>query len=198
MKDKNKGRRRPMVSVKESLADGSERTTLIPYEEASQKLSVPEYALASGEFVGVVNDLLRNESDRTAAILAAAYLDAHLGDLLRASLVNAKSSENLVDNGALSSFSARIDAAHALGLITVDSWSRLSKIARIRNAFAHQIDTNSFDQDSIRSQCVDLHPTMPLEDRQGHAKLVFVCTAWHLVGEIAQAISTVKRLTEPG
>ena len=120
MKDKNKGRQRPMISVKESMADGSEQTTLIPYEEASQKLGVPEHVLASGEFVGVVNLLLQNESDRTAAILASAYLDAGLGDLLRAFLVKGKSSESLVDNGALSNFSPRIDAAHALGLITVD------------------------------------------------------------------------------
>lgn len=103
-----------------------------------------------------------------------------------------------MDNGALSSFSSRIDAAHALGLITVDAWSRLVTIARIRNAFAHRIDTNSLDQDSIRKECIDLHPTMPLRDQEGYAKMIFVWTAWHLIGEIARAENAVKRLADPG
>jgi hypothetical protein len=60
------------------------------------------------------------ESDRGCALLAAAFLDERLGDLLRAFFVDdATVADGLLDGiGALATFSARIDLAFLLGLIS--------------------------------------------------------------------------------
>ena len=66
---------------------------------------------------------LNSESPRAAAILAAAFLDGWLRHILEAAFVSDVSAVNRllgdVDGGdqPLSSFSSRIDAAYALGLI---------------------------------------------------------------------------------
>ena len=82
---------------------------------------------------------LTSESDRGCVLLAAAYLDKSLSDLLYVSLVENKNIEkDLFDGTApLATFSSRIKLAYYLGLISEACRRDLDTIRRIRNDFGH-------------------------------------------------------------
>jgi DNA-binding MltR family transcriptional regulator len=103
-------------------------------------------------------DFLREfqaESDRAAAILAAAYLDDLLGRLLLASFVDdTQHCRHLVDGDrALSSFSARIPACYAFGLLSESERFDLDQVRGIRNRFAHERHGLTFVDESISAKC---------------------------------------------
>jgi len=80
------------------------------------------------------------ESERGMAVLVAAELDRVLELLLKAYFEPGKHCKNLFEGGTppLGSFSAKIDLARALCLITEEEWADLQVIRRIRNDFAHR------------------------------------------------------------
>jgi len=83
---------------------------------------------------------LKNETDRAAALLGAAYIDNYLADMFRVRL-HADSQGRLFGRGGpLSSFASKIDLAYGLGWLSVDVWTDLHVIRKIRNDFAHNPD----------------------------------------------------------
>ncbi|MHB1142755.1 MAG: MltR family transcriptional regulator [Sulfuricaulis sp.] len=101
----------------------------------------------------------QGESDRACVILSATLLDTALEALLRARLVpNATSTDSLLDgsNAPLASFSARIDMAYRLGLISAQFARDLHIIRRIRNDFAHNISGCTFEDTSVRDRVMAL------------------------------------------
>ncbi|BCK33297.1 hypothetical protein VCSRO96_3117 [Vibrio cholerae] len=62
---------------------------------------------------------LNSETDRGCALMAAAYIDEKLGELLKAYLVDdPKIIERMFDfNGPFGTFSSRIDSTYSLGLL---------------------------------------------------------------------------------
>jgi hypothetical protein len=81
-----------------------------------------------------------SESDRAAAIVVGAMLDEALKSLLRKRLVApVREDRSLLDgvNAPLDSFSARVDAAFQLGVISRYLARDLHLIRKIRNEFAH-------------------------------------------------------------
>lgn len=96
---------------------------------------------------------LQKESDRAAAILAAAYVDSLIGAKLSTLFDkgNSKTRRKLFEdaNGPFSSFSAKIDAACCLGWLEPDAFHDIGVIRRIRNKFAHQIHGFRFDTPEI-------------------------------------------------
>lgn len=101
-------------------------------------------------------DSLRNEtSDRAVAIVGAAYLDDRLGQTLRAFFINRDkpTRELLSTQGPLGAFGARIHLAFCLGLLDEDEYHDLGTIQKIRNAFAHQTGSLSFEEPSIAQRC---------------------------------------------
>ena len=97
---------------------------------------------------------LQGESDRACAVLAGAYLDVLLEELLAASFVETFNAKELLEQSApLGSFSSRIHAAHAMGLISATSSRDLHLVRRIRNEFAHHIHGIDFASPSVRSRC---------------------------------------------
>jgi DNA-binding MltR family transcriptional regulator len=95
------------------------------------------------------------ESDRAAAVLGPAFLDDLLKALITAVAVDAKYVEErlLESSRPLGSFSARIDAAFAFGMISARDHSDLDAIRKIRNQFAHLSTPLSFDDPPIRDRC---------------------------------------------
>jgi hypothetical protein len=81
------------------------------------------------------------ETDRAAVILGAANIDELLYQLLSATLLpsTAANDELLDGDGPLSTFSARINASHRLGLIDANMTRTLHVVRKIRNAFAHEV-----------------------------------------------------------
>ncbi|MEO5958839.1 MAG: MltR family transcriptional regulator, partial [Opitutaceae bacterium] len=97
-----------------------------------------------------ISPTIRQESDRSAAILAAALLDDQLDGLVRAYLLQRKETEPLFrGDGPLASFAIRNRFAFGLGLIPRDIFHDIDKVRQIRNQFAHKIEGLAFDRPPI-------------------------------------------------
>ena len=99
-------------------------------------------------------DELEKESDRGAVLVAAAFLDDSLSNLLRSVMVDDK---NLIDSllrpdGPLGTFSARIKVCQAFGLLESDVYHDLQLIRRLRNEFAHRHQSASLEDPSARDR----------------------------------------------
>ena len=101
---------------------------------------------------------LANEGDRATVILVAAKLDLLLYQILRKHLIPAPGSrDDLLDNdGALSTFSAKINMAYRLGLIDNLFSRSLHLIRKIRNDFAHEVEGCSLNSGSHRDRVREL------------------------------------------
>ena len=99
-------------------------------------------------------ELLNKESHRGAVLISTGFLEQQLKDILLAFMLNSAQSEDLVGghNAPLGTFSSRISACYALGLITEDEQHDLTLLRRIRNDFAHDIHT-SFETRSVVDRC---------------------------------------------
>jgi len=90
---------------------------------------------ALGAFLAQFN----KESDRGAALIAAAMLDDRLKDMLSSFLADTATAKELLSgfNAPLGTFSSRISAAHALGLLQDNELNEITLIRKIRNEFGH-------------------------------------------------------------
>lgn len=102
-------------------------------------------------------DDFNKETERGAALAAAAMLDDQLGKIIEAFLVPNKGSQALLSgfNAPLGSFSARTAAAFGLGLISEVEYRECELIRKVRNEFAHQIKV-SFATEKVVSLCAQL------------------------------------------
>jgi len=91
------------------------------------------------------------ESDRGAVLNAAAVIDDWLTYVLIAFLADNNSSRNLISgfNAPLGAFSAKIEAAHALGLIQDNEHKEINIVRKIRNEFGHNWKGISFETQKI-------------------------------------------------
>jgi len=113
-------------------------------------------------------DQFAKESDRAKVILSASMLETALDNLIRARLVPTPSSEDSLLDGAyapLSSFSAKIDMANRLGLVSTKFARDLHLIRRIRNEFAHDIESCDFGDTAIHNRCMELARSSALGKR---------------------------------
>ncbi|SYZ53810.1 hypothetical protein CPBF367_18870 [Xanthomonas arboricola pv. juglandis] len=108
---------------------------------------------------GFINFLadFNKETERGAALAAAAMLDELLSRVIESFLIQNKGSKALLDgfNAPLGAFSARIAAAFALGLISEAEHRECDLIRKVRNAFAHEIKV-SFNAEKVVSLCAHL------------------------------------------
>jgi DNA-binding MltR family transcriptional regulator len=117
---------------------------------------------------------LQNESPRAAVIIAAAFLDAQLRNLLSKFLID---DQRVVDellgtednpDGPLSSFSSRIKAAYSMGLISQSMYCDLNMVRNIRNKFAHKMHGYTFDEPKIVNWCKRLKLAKMITDASPH------------------------------
>ena len=135
----------------------------------------PEERLVS-ELFDVVVDFrlsLRKETDRGCALMAAEFLSSELGVLLRRRFVDdGKACDAVLEdsNGALSTFSSRIDFAYLLGLIGPEARRELHIVRKIRNEFAHDYKPLDFSAERIVNRCRELrlHVILPDEKPRAH------------------------------
>jgi hypothetical protein len=109
------------------------------------------------------SDLLREqmgkESDRAIVILCAAMLETALETIVKSRLVPIASADDSLLEGVyapISSFSAKIDLAHRIGLLSAKFARDLHIIRRIRNDFAHNVQSCSFGHAAMRSRVAEL------------------------------------------
>jgi mannitol operon repressor len=106
---------------------------------------------------------LNNESDRGMSLIATSFIDEQLKRTLSAFLIEGADSEMLLKgfNAPLGTFSARIAATAAMGLISAKEAREIHCLRKIRNLFAHHVHV-SFDDQNIRDLCSNLE--MAAED----------------------------------
>ena len=137
------------------------------------------------------------ESDRGLVVGCAALLDDFLNTVIMSYLVDNASTKVLLEGGnaPLGSFSAKIDMAHSLGLISDDSHAEAHNIRKIRNHFAHKYAV-SLSDDGPKDRCNNLRfELVPLdrtdESRHGPRDHLISATAclllnWSMVPHRAQ------------
>lgn len=103
-------------------------------------------------------DHLRQESERGQVLISASVLDDLLVKALQAFLIEGHSAEKLLNafNAPLGTFSARIEATHAMGIISDEERHDATVIRKIRNEFAHTLAISFADQ-RIKDLCASLH-----------------------------------------
>jgi hypothetical protein len=99
-----------------------------------------------------------SKSDRAAAILGAAFLEAHLGELIGSFFVDACDQDcSLLDaDRPLGTFAARVRGAYCMGLISKTEYHDLNLIMQIQHAFANQVYGPAFTDNGIREKCFQL------------------------------------------
>ncbi|MGP9802963.1 hypothetical protein [Rheinheimera sp. NSM] len=105
------------------------------------------------EFMEIIHD----ESDRGAVLVAASMIEDILGSLLKARLLpSLDKNDELFDNGyaPFESFSAKIDLAYRVGCINQHTRRSCHILRKIRNDYAHATNIKDFShsgtQDRIR------------------------------------------------
>jgi len=99
---------------------------------------------------------IQNESARGAVIIAGAFLDAQLSNLISKYLIDYKKFVDGLLKHSLKSFDSRIKAAYDLDLIDKTIYQDLLAIRNIRNPFAHKMHGYSFDEPEIIEFCNSL------------------------------------------
>lgn len=164
--------------------------------EALASLEADEAALVKPEELTLAalrfRRALSAETDRGAALYAAAFLDARLEALLRCFFVEREkvADDLLTGTGGLSTFSARIDLAILLGLASHSTWRDLHLIRRIRNDFAHHPEAIDFSHDPVASRCRGLGHT-PLVDA-GRPRPRYVQAVMGVAGEVDTVVSALS------
>ncbi|MBB5509532.1 transcriptional regulator [Paraburkholderia atlantica] len=94
---------------------------------------------------------LNNESDRGMALIATSFIDEQLKRTLSAFLIERADSEKLLEgfNAPLGTFSARIAATAAMGLMSGQEAHGIHCLRKIRNLFAHHVHVSFRDQKII-------------------------------------------------
>jgi DNA-binding MltR family transcriptional regulator len=111
--------------------------------------------------IKAIYDEIDAQTDRGAAIIAAAILDDFLSDLIKKRLVLTPKIEQRIFNfdtgGLASEYTQKIDLAFSIGLFNQKIFEDLRLIGKIRNRFAHKIDPITFSDPEIAAWCQTLH-----------------------------------------
>jgi hypothetical protein len=143
------------------------------------------------------------ESHRSAAIMASAFVEHTLVDLLSAKFIRL-SGEEFDDlffstRGVLSDFASRIDIAYALGLITKSDQKDLTVIRHVRNTFAHAMKDIDFSHKLIRKECFKfssvLHRDGTPTDEEPREHYILVCH--HLAHRFSEASIKLRPPSPP-
>src|SRR5690606_5590079 len=96
--------------------------------------------------------------DRGLILSLAAFSEEALGELLKAFMMPSDATKQLVEgfNAPLGTFSSRIKAAYALGLITKDQFLDLERLRKIRNEFAHTWKSVSLSKPKVAALIDDM------------------------------------------
>ena len=130
---------------------------------------------------------LLGESDRAAALVAAAEVESYLAHLLMFKFTPLSKEERdelfFGRNAPLAEFAARINIAYGLGTINAGERDDLHGIRRVRNAFAHSVIPLTFENELIAKECERLSYRNVYGDTSesfGKPKLRYILTALEL------------------
>lgn len=163
---------------------------------AKRKQSEAEALMKSKDFKGFLEEF-QKESDRSTAIMGAAFLDEHLKQLLTNFFIDdAKEVAHLLSSESpLGSFGARIRAVYCLGLISQEYFESLKIIKAIRNDFAHQLHGLTFDDKNIANECEKLKSLQPIKSKvtQTPRQLFVTSTIFVLMDVSVRALTILDK-----
>lgn len=111
-------------------------------------------------------------SDRACAIVTSALVEDHLTNVLRASFHQDEVilREMFSGIGPLASFSSKIKMGFMIGIFSKSAYRNLQVLRKIRNMFAHEADSVSFDTPPIRDLALnlDLHTFYNIDVKRRH------------------------------
>jgi DNA-binding MltR family transcriptional regulator len=99
---------------------------------------------------------INSGTDRVVAIVYSALVDDAIRGVVRARMQHLTPTEEaklFEGTGPLSTFSARTMIAYAMSIIDKDERDDLDRIREIRNAFAHDFVSLSFEQKEVADVC---------------------------------------------
>ena len=145
------------------------------------------------EFMDFRTSLIE-ESDRGSVLMAAAFIEDKLGYLLESYFVeNEKICKQLLKgNGALATFSSKIDLTFLLGLIPKNIFDDLHLLRKIRNEFAHTASKISFDTPSIKNRTKALS-ALSQEMLRDNTKAYFMRSMTTILTAINMKMETFER-----
>ncbi|MNW32879.1 mannitol repressor protein [compost metagenome] len=165
-----------------------------------EEIRTPEDVIKLFEEMGTEEVLefrlhLDKETDRGCALMAAAFLDELLKELLQNTFVDDPDSykDLFTGTGGLATFSSRIELSYLLGLIPPRLRRDLHIIRKIRNDFAHSMKIIDFNHPPIASRCRELHYNI-FKDQIPPRK-AFNRVAFGVAGVINGAKRITKRMT---
>ena len=113
-----------------------------------------------GDFFGMLDEILKG-SDRACALVSGTYVEQCVAIFLKKHMIELDEKQEadlfFEPRSPLSTFSAKIELAWALGLISDDERGDLNCIRRIRNAFAHRVLPLAFDNPLVKREINKLH-----------------------------------------
>ena len=115
--------------------------------------------ISKRDFENTLDAVLNRENDaRVVAVMAASFCEDYLARLIRIRMpgLTRALKKTMFEEGVLASASSRAQMARALDLIDADCHHDLSRIARIRNLFAHNIYIGTFDHEDVEKLCGEL------------------------------------------
>jgi DNA-binding MltR family transcriptional regulator len=138
-------------------------------------------------------ETLSPETDRGCALMAAAYLDSQLEELLDSSFVQDDNAvkEMLGQSKPLGTFSSRIDMSYLLGQISEHVRRDLHLIRKIRNDFGHNPKPITFSSPTIANRCRELYHTF--FDEAASPRQLFTSTVLGVLASIHVASHKAKR-----
>lgn len=165
--------------------------------------------------VMAVAQVLLDESDRGAVLVAAAFIDEQLRALLKAKFVQSiDPAEDLKDERLkqypesvfkdakmLQSTGNKEMIAFMCGLISQREFRECKIIRDLRNSFAHSVFSASFKIQSIRDQCENLRKSRPADnvDLEGKpitdTRSMFLWSASRLAVTLAARVSEISPLS---
>jgi DNA-binding MltR family transcriptional regulator len=166
--------------------------------------------MTSDMWLEAISKAFSIDSDRAAAIVAGAMLDDALKALIEAILVKPIKKEHSILHGdcaPLGSFSARINAAQQLGLISNYLARDLHVVRKIRNEFAHHPLELTFESPKIRDLIAVLektsdynkrHPTTRAGYGAADPRGDFLGIASWMLYSLREELPSAKRLTQHG
>jgi hypothetical protein len=105
-----------------------------------------------------ITDKIEEGDDRSAGILAGAFMQDRLIKAIKARMIYDKTVHGLVFKGygPLADFRSQIDVAYLMRIILPDIREKLHIIREIRNRFAHRLEAHDFDVQLISDLCITL------------------------------------------
>ncbi|MFI3223153.1 MAG: hypothetical protein QX191_08975 [Methylococcaceae bacterium] len=104
--------------------------------------------------INLLTKYLHDLDDRGLVLSLSAFAEDALGSLLKGFMIPSKAASLLLEgfNAPLGTFSSRIKASYAFGLITEDQFHDLERLRKIRNEFAHTWQPTVLSQPKMAAQ----------------------------------------------